>query len=53
MEEPNGRVADVIRDARHSRGWGQLRLVSELRRAAAKRGKTLASDASVKRRIAS
>jgi hypothetical protein len=53
VEEPTGRVADVIRSARRSRGWGQLRLVSELRGAASRREQKLPSDASVKRRIAS
>lgn len=53
MEEPTDRVADVIRSARHSHGWGQLRLVSEMRGAASRHGQALPSDASVKRRIAS
>lgn len=44
---------DALRDTRKARGWGQLRLVSELRRCATRHGKTLPSDASVKRRIAS
>src|SRR5690606_7803158 len=33
--------------------WGQLRLVREMRQAAARQGQTLPADASVKRRIAS
>lgn len=43
----------LLRDARKRRGWGQLRLVSEMRTAAGRRGETLPTDASVKRRIAS
>jgi transcriptional regulator with XRE-family HTH domain len=43
----------LLRDARRRRGWSQLRLVRELRAVAARSGKTLPADASVKRRIAS
>ncbi len=43
----------LLRDARRNRGWSQSRLVSELRRIAARRGETLPAEASVKRRIAS
>lgn len=46
-------TGELLREARKSRGWGQLRLISELRRCADRRGKALPSDASVKRRIAS
>jgi hypothetical protein len=53
MEETTGQVPNVIRSARLPHGWGQLRLVSEPRRAASRRGESLPSDASVKRRIAS
>ena len=42
-----------LREARANRGWRQPRLVSELRRVAARRGHQLPADASVKRRIAS
>lgn len=43
----------LIQTARKQKGWGQLRLVTELRRAAQQRGSTLPTDASAKRRIAS
>lgn len=53
MGTPGGYSSNPIRDARAQRGWGQLRLVSELRRQARQRGNSLPTDASVKRRIAS
>jgi hypothetical protein len=43
----------LVAGARRQRGWGQLRLVNEMRRAAQRRGQSLPADASVKRRIAS
>jgi transcriptional regulator with XRE-family HTH domain len=46
-------TGDLLRDARKDRGWGQLRLVRELRDIAARMGKALPTDASVKRRLAS
>ncbi|MBP0455986.1 helix-turn-helix domain-containing protein [Streptomyces montanisoli] len=46
-------VGSRLRDARTRRGWSQLRLVNELRRASAQHGQALPTDASVKRRIAS
>lgn len=46
-------IGDLLRGARTARGWSQLRLVSELRRAAQHQGQQLPTDASVKRRIAS
>ena len=47
------RAGHLIREARRGRGWGQLRLVSEMRRVAARHGQALPADSSVKRRIAS
>ncbi|WP_330175083.1 hypothetical protein OG875_17035 [Streptomyces sp. NBC_01498] len=46
-------VGFVVRDARLRRGWSQTRLVSTLRRVAARHGQALPTDASVKRRLAS
>jgi transcriptional regulator with XRE-family HTH domain len=46
-------IGERIRAARKARGWGQQRLISEMRQAAAQQGLRLAGDASVKRRIAS
>ena len=46
-------IGSLLRGARKDRGWGQLRLVREMRQAAARQGQTLPADASVKRRIAS
>ncbi|RBM16847.1 hypothetical protein DEH69_16060 [Streptomyces sp. PT12] len=46
-------AGDLLRQARRNRGWGQLRLVREMRTAAARHGRSLPADASVKRRIAS
>lgn len=46
-------VSERLRRARTERGWSQLRLVRELRKAAAKRGHQLPTDDSIKRRIAS
>ncbi|GDY56651.1 hypothetical protein SVIO_072740 [Streptomyces violaceusniger] len=43
----------LLRETRKNRGWGQLRLVREMRAATARRGTALPTDASVKRRIAS
>jgi hypothetical protein len=43
----------LVAGARRQRGWGKLRLVSEMRRADQRRGQSLPADASVKRRIAS
>ncbi len=43
----------LLRETRKNRGWGQLRLVREMRAAAARRGTALPTDASIKRRIAS
>ncbi|MQS37495.1 hypothetical protein FFZ77_18235 [Streptomyces katsurahamanus] len=40
-------------DARRDRGWSQTRLIRELRRVAARQGRVLPGDTSVKRRIAS
>ena len=53
MGTPGGYSSNPIRDARTQRGWGQLRLVNELRRQAQQRGHSLPTDARVKRRIAS
>ena len=43
----------LLRAARARRGWGQGRLIHELRRVAGKHGQSLLADATVKRRIAS
>lgn len=53
ITEANQPFGILLRNARKQRGWGQLRLVSEMRRAAARMGHSLPTDASVKRRIAS
>ena len=53
MASQSNESGALVTNARRQRGWGQLRLVSEMRRAAQKRGQSLPSDASVKRRIAS
>lgn len=46
-------ISERLRRARTERGWSQLRLVRELRKAAAKRGHQIPTDDSIKRRIAS
>lgn len=52
MANPVQPAGTLIRAARTGRGWSQTRLISELRRIAARRGQTLPTDTSVKRRIA-
>lgn len=53
MTDPAKPFGVRLREARKSRGWSQLRLISEMRAAAARHGKSLISDEGVKRRIAS
>ncbi len=53
MSDTASLTGERLRAERKSRGWGQLRLIGELRQAAAQQGQHLPTDASVKRRIAS
>ncbi|MGK5530292.1 helix-turn-helix domain-containing protein [Streptomyces sp. URMC 129] len=53
METAQQPTGESLRNARKARGWGQARLIRELRRAAEQQGQALPTDASVKRRIAS
>lgn len=46
-------TGELLRSAREARGWGQLRLIREMRAVGEQQGETLPTDASVKRRIAS